>query len=55
MAGYKLDASDHRQLDLLVEQDELDVSLLPAEQVIEEEGLAAWFSDEEEADETDDW
>jgi hypothetical protein len=55
MAGYKLDASDYRQLDLLAEQDEPDASLLPAEQVIEEEGLAAWFSDEEEADETDDW
>ncbi|KAG2146989.1 hypothetical protein BD769DRAFT_1660167 [Suillus cothurnatus] len=53
--GLGLDASDHRQLDLLAEQDEPDASLLPAEQVIEEEGLAAWFSDEEEADETDDW
>ncbi|KAG2080493.1 hypothetical protein BD769DRAFT_1684951 [Suillus cothurnatus] len=53
--GLGLDASDHRQLDLLVEQDKPDASLLPAEQVIEEEGLAAWFSDEEEADETDDW
>jgi hypothetical protein len=55
MASYKLDASDHHQLDLLAEQDELDASVLTAEQVIEEEGLAAWFSDEEEADETDDW
>ncbi|KAG2136090.1 uncharacterized protein EDB93DRAFT_1254074 [Suillus bovinus] len=36
--GYKLDASDHRQLDLLMEQDEPNTSLLPVEQVVEEEG-----------------
>ncbi|KAG1876492.1 hypothetical protein DFJ58DRAFT_720957 [Suillus subalutaceus] len=53
--GLGLDASDHRQLDSLVEQDEPDPSLLPAEQVVEEEGLVAWFSDKEEEDETYEW
>jgi hypothetical protein len=55
MAGYRLDASDYLRLDLLAEQDEPDASLLPTEQVVEEEGLAAWFSDKEEIDEIDEW
>ncbi|KAG1829470.1 hypothetical protein EV424DRAFT_1470731 [Suillus variegatus] len=48
------DASDHRRLDSLIEEDEPDASLLPNEQVTEEDGLFAWFSDEEE-DETHEW
>ncbi|KAG1890172.1 hypothetical protein F4604DRAFT_1876780 [Suillus subluteus] len=43
------------QLPLMVDGDDKpDPSLLPAEQVVEEEGLVAWFSDEEE-DETYEW
>ncbi|KAG1851899.1 hypothetical protein F4604DRAFT_1933837 [Suillus subluteus] len=38
-----------------LEQDEPDASLLPAEQVVEEEELVAWFSDDEENDETYEW
>jgi hypothetical protein len=41
-------------LDSLIEEDEPDASLLPNEQVTEEDGLFAWFSDEEE-DETHEW
>ncbi|KAG2738001.1 hypothetical protein P692DRAFT_201874334 [Suillus brevipes Sb2] len=52
--GLGLDASDHRRLDSLIEEDEPDASLLPNEQVTEEDGLFAWFSDEEE-DETHEW
>ncbi|KAG1767513.1 hypothetical protein EDD22DRAFT_949969 [Suillus occidentalis] len=51
--GLGLDASDHRPLDSLIEEDEPDTSLLPNEQVTEEEGLFAWFSDEEEEEEED--
>ncbi|KAG1890319.1 hypothetical protein F4604DRAFT_1914866 [Suillus subluteus] len=55
--GLGLDASDHRRLDSLIEEDEPDTPLLPNEQVAEEEGLFAWFSDEEEEeeDETHEW
>ncbi|KAG2125457.1 hypothetical protein DEU56DRAFT_873091 [Suillus clintonianus] len=53
--GLGLDVTDHCRLDSLAEQDEPDASLLPAEQVVEEEGLFAWFSDEEADDKTYEW
>ncbi|KAG1829698.1 hypothetical protein EV424DRAFT_1344133 [Suillus variegatus] len=53
--GLGLGPSDHRHLDSLVEEDELDTSLLPNEHTAEEEGLFAWFSDEEEEEETHEW
>ncbi|KAG1855589.1 hypothetical protein F4604DRAFT_1932219 [Suillus subluteus] len=53
--GLGFNTSDHHQLDSLAEQDEPNASLLPAEQVVKEEGLVAWFSDDEENDETYEW
>ncbi|KAG2156878.1 uncharacterized protein EDB93DRAFT_1247067 [Suillus bovinus] len=45
----------HGGLGLGMSFDEPDASLLPADQVVEEEGLVAWFSDEELNDETYEW